>query len=400
MITALKPPIPPKRKRILTQKARDFRSPATMRIVLMILGFSWITDGLALASDAVRWNQIQVVGTHNSYHLAPCPTVRALIAAAGERQAEALDYSHRPFAEQFSTQGVRQIELDVFHDPDGGRYAEPGARKILRGLGRDPGPDPDADGVLRRPGLKVLHVQDVDFRTTAPTLVEALKQVRNWSLAHSRHVPIMILLELKQDPEVVLPTRPLPFDRKALEALETEILSVFPRGAIITPEEIRGSFVTLAEAVRKRGWPGLDAVRGRVMFALDNEDKIRDLYLEIHPALPGQVCFVSVAESHPQAAWFKINDPVADFDRIRRLVGEGFLVRTRADADTRQARLNDTTQRDKALASGAQFISTDYPEPDRRFSTYCVQFTNHAVARGNPVSGKGPWNGVDVESSR
>ena len=109
------------------------------------------------------------------------PAVRSLIAAAGEHQAEALDYSHPPLAEQFTTQGVRQIELDVFHDPEGGRYAEPAARKILRGMGRDPGPDPDANGVLRRPGMKVLHVPDVDYRSTAPTLVDALKQVRSWS---------------------------------------------------------------------------------------------------------------------------------------------------------------------------------------------------------------------------
>ena len=60
------------------------------------------------------------------------------------------------------------------------------------------------------------------------------------------------------------------------------------------------------------------------MFALDNEDHVRDLYLEMHSALHGQLCFASVAESHPQAAWFKINDPVAEFDRIRRLVGEAF----------------------------------------------------------------------------
>ena len=104
------------------------------------------------------------------------------------------------------------------------------------------------------------------------------------------------------------------------------------------------------------------------MFALDNEDRVRDLYLGLHPSLQGQLLFASVPESHPQAAWFKINDPVRDFDRIRRLVAEGFLVRTRADADTRQARANDPTQRDKALASGAQFISTDYPVPDPRLS--------------------------------
>ncbi len=385
---------------MLAHSRSSLRPLVVARLFILALGFSLLTDRRAISDDAVRWNQIQVIGTHNSYHLAPLPSVRALIAAAGETRAEALDYSHPPLAEQLSTQGVRQIELDLFHDPQGARYAEPAARKILRGMGRDPGDDPDANGVLRHPGMKVLHVPDVDYRTSAPTLVAALKQVRSWSLAHPRHVPIMILLELKEDSEAVLPTRPLPFDRQALETLETEILSVFPRVEIITPEEVRGSFATLAEAVRTQGWPGLDAVRGRVMFALDNEDRVRDLYLEMHPKLLGQLCFASVAESHPQAAWFKINDPVSQFDRIRRLVGAGFLVRTRADADTRQARSNNPTQRDKALASGAQFISTDYPVPDRRLSPYCVQFSHRVVARRNPVNSKVPGNGMDLEKGQ
>ena len=109
---------------------------------------------------------------------------------------------------------------------------------------------------------------------------------------------------------------------------------------------------------------------------------------------------MSVPESHPQAAWFKINDPIADFDRIRRLVAAGFLVRTRADADTRQSRKNDPTQRDKALASGAQFVSTDYPVPDKRFSPYCVQFRDRIVARSNPVSSSPRWEGVDLEKRK
>ena len=110
------------------------------------------------------------------------------------------------------------------------------------------------------------------------------------------------------------------------------------------------------------------------MFALDNEGAVRDRYLEGHPALKDRVMFVTVAPEHPAAAWFKVNDPIKDFDKIQRLVKDGFLVRTRADADTRQARAGDVTQRDKALASGAQFISTDYREPDRRFSDYSVRF--------------------------
>jgi Phosphoinositide phospholipase C, Ca2+-dependent len=76
------------------------------------------------------------------------------------------------------------------------------------------------------------------------------------------------------------------------------------------------------------------------------------------------------------------------------------LVRTRADADTRQARSGDIKERDKALASGAQFISTDYPRPDRRFSDYSVRFPDGQVARSNPVSGDQAWGRIDLESGK
>ena len=55
-----------------------------------------------------------------------------------------------------------------------------------------------------------------------------------------------------------------------------------------------------------------------------------------------------------------INNPIADFERIRVLVSVGYMVRTRADADTWEARTNDTRRRDAAFGSGAQAISTDY----------------------------------------
>jgi hypothetical protein len=123
------------------------------------------------------------------------------------------------------------------------------------------------------------------------------------------------------------------------------------------------------------------------MFALDNENKLRDLYLEGHPALRDRPMFVSVAPDHPAAAWMKVNDAVRDFDRIRGLVRDGFLVRTRADTDTVEARKNDPSRRDKALASGAQFVSTDYPEPRSAFSDYVVRFPGGIVARPNPING-------------
>jgi urease beta subunit len=62
-------------------------------------------------------------------------------------------------------------------------------------------------------------------------------------------------------------------------------------------------------------------------------------------------------------------------------------VRTRADADTVEARSGDTTRRDAALGSGAHFVSTDYVFPDERFGTgYVVDLPGDTAARCNPVS--------------
>ena len=366
------------------------------------LGFAfscWAWSATALAAEP-RLNQLQVVGSHNSYHIAPHQAALEVIAATGRGRAEAIDYTHPPLAEQFSRLGIRQVELDVFADPEGGLFATPAARKILEGLGKQPGPDPNADGQLEKPGLKVLHVPDVDYRSTAPTFVDALRQIRAWSQANRRHVAILIQVELKDEAIPGLPTRPVHFRREEIEEVETEILSVFKKTEILTPDRVRGRFATLPEAIRAQGWPALDQIRGLVLFALDNEGSLRDLYIEGHPALRDRLMFASVAPGHPAAAWFKINDPVKDFDRIQHLVRAGFLVRTRADADTRQARTGDVTQREKALASGAQFISTDYPEPDRRLSNYSVRFPGGQVARSNPVSGDPAWNQIDLESGK
>ena len=68
-------------------------------------------------------------------------------------------------------------------------------------------------------------------------------------------------------------------------------------------------------------------------------------------------------------------------------VAEGFLIRTRADADTREARSGDTARREAAFASGAQFVSTDYQDPDPRFKTgYSVSLPGGGASRCNPVN--------------
>mgnify|MGYP001317294336 FL=1 len=107
---------------------------------------------------------------------------------------------------------------------------------------------------MRVPGLKVLHVQDIDFRSTCPTLVACLTQVRDWSQAHPDHVPILILIEAKDNvpsnPGGIEFVQPVAIDGAQLRALDAEIRSVFASAHLITPDDVRGPHATLNEAIR------------------------------------------------------------------------------------------------------------------------------------------------------
>jgi len=337
---------------------------------------SFFATALSLVAGVLRMNQIQSIGTHNSYHIAPTAKEMKLLGLFSKEAATAWDYTRKPLPEQLED-GLRHFEIDLFADPKGGLYASSDAPK---------------DDPMRRPGMKVLHVPKLDARSNHPTFKGALQAVQTWSEKNPEHVPVMILIELKNSHDVPFSPKPVVFDRKQMEEVEKEILSVFKREKIITPDRIRGKSTTLRESVLKGGWPGLSKMRGRVMFCLDNEGSHRDVYLEGNPSLEKRLLFVSVDRDHPAAAWMKRNDPVGSFAEIQKLVKAGFLVRTRADANTKEARANDMSRARKAFASGAQFISTDFPNKVPRISEYEVTLPKKVVVRANPVSAK-EWAG-------
>jgi len=66
MLTALEILILSNLKGITLHLWRSSRSLVGARMIILVLGFSLMTDRRAISDDAVRWNQIQVIGTHNS----------------------------------------------------------------------------------------------------------------------------------------------------------------------------------------------------------------------------------------------------------------------------------------------------------------------------------------------
>lgn len=345
-----------------------------------------------------RIDQAQVIGTHNSYHIAPHPSLDKLIRTTNDEFGDALDYTHRPLNEQFTRLGIRQIELDLYADPEGGHYSNPKGVAMAKAAGLPAVPDFDPENILDDPGLKVFHTPDIDYLTTVHTFKAALTEIQTWSDANPHHFPLTVLIELKEAPKNPIFINPVEFTEERILEVEKEILEVMDHSDLITPQHVRGKFPTLREAIIARGWPSIASSRGRIIFCLDNTGKHRDIYLKNDPKLNSRIIFPSVAEDHPAAGFFKINNPFDGFEKIQRVVKKGFLVRTRADSPTKNARNNDTDQRDKAFTSGAQLISTDYPEPNPSFSSYKVVLPNDRVAISNPVSGNPSFKGIDLEN--
>ena len=314
----------------------------------------------------LRLNEIQVIGTHNSYHVAPPTGLYTLFA----ERARAWQYTHAPLPSQLSDQNVRALELDLHHDPAGGLFRNP-----LLGHG--------ASALLKEPGFKVFHVPSVDQGTRCVLLRDALDQVAAWSDAHAGHVPLIIQFELKESgydgPGGYRIEPPPPFDADALDALDAIVRDRLGEHRLITPDLVRGDAPTLEQAITTRGWPVVSSVAGKVMIVLECRATARATYLDGRPSCEGRPCFVSAPPGTPAAAYLVINDPVQQADRIRQAVRAGYMVRTRADADLREIRANDVRRRDAALACGAQVVSTDAPVP-------CTDLTSAYVC-GLPEGG-------------
>jgi hypothetical protein len=330
---------------------------------------------------SVGLDQIQVLAAHNAYHL---EGEEALLQAITDNLPEltpTIEYSHPTLTEQLDL-GLRSMELDVFEDPEGGRYAAPKAQSLL---GLEP-----IDPVMQEPGFKVLHIQEVDYRTTCLTFVRCLEELEAWSETHPGHLPIIVQIEAK-DGEIPDPlnlgfVQPIPVSEDTFTALESEILSVLEEDQLVTVADVQGDHDTLRSAIEAEGWPDVDDLRDRFVFTLDDTSPKRDLYRAVHPDTLDRLIFVSAQAPDDDAAFTVVNDPVADGDRISELVQQGYLVRTRTDADTAEARTGDTTRRDAAFASGAQIVSTDYEREDPRFPGFVVALPGGGPARCNPVS--------------
>ena len=303
----------------------------------------------------LRTNQVQVLATHNSYHIQQDAPIQS---------SPTTQYTHAPLDQQLDL-GVRGFEIDVVNAPDG--------------------------------SFPVVHTPVVDATSNCTPLAQCLQVIRTWSEAHPGHVPIFVLIEPKNDDvDFVIDPTLRRFDAAGLDQLDKTVRSSLGRG-LITPDSVRGKSKTLRGAVTGRGWPTLAKTRGKTLVALNTGGTIRGAFLQGHPSLERRAMFVTADEQSPAAAVIKMDDP--DEARIQALVKQGFIVRTRSDADLIEARNNDTSRRDIALRSGAQIVSTDFEVAVPAIGgDYVVQIPGGTPARCDPVNAPKNCRPSDVEN--
>src|ERR1700761_2159327 len=205
------------------------KSLAALPLIMTLPLAGFAQQGTVATQDqAVRINQIQVIGTHNSYHSGIAPSERKLIEQQNPKAMRELDYAHAPLPDQLSG-GVRQLEIDVYADSKGGRYAHPSIVNKVAAAGLPADPDFDPNHEMDKPGFKVMHVLNVDQRSSCHTFIACLTIIRSWSQQHPQHVPIFILVETKQGRSGTPPNAdgPEPFTSASFDALDAEIRTVF-----------------------------------------------------------------------------------------------------------------------------------------------------------------------------
>jgi hypothetical protein len=101
-------------------------------ILLLILSIVFFSNSRHKILDEIKLNQIQVIGSHNSYKIGiKKPLFDYLLKT--KPNLRGLEYEHIPLSEQLNL-GLRGLELDVFYDPKGGYYAHPKGLEMVQNI--------------------------------------------------------------------------------------------------------------------------------------------------------------------------------------------------------------------------------------------------------------------------
>ncbi|MCR3906867.1 MAG: Ca2+-dependent phosphoinositide-specific phospholipase C [Tenericutes bacterium] len=274
-----------------------------------------------LTDESIKLNEIQILATHNSYKKAGTALGRLFVGLGDSfDEARALKYGYNNLTTQFES-GIRSMEFDVR---------------------------------LRKDSFVLTHVPLVDNSSVAPNFELALEEIDLFSTNHPNHIPIIILMEIKND-WMILDHALQNIESEELEKLNSLLIDKLGN-RLYQPNEMLESGKTLRETIQTTGWPSVSSLLGKIIFVLHPGD-FTDMYYELDSTLETQAMFIGSYSSQidQDYASFVVHNQV-DVEFIQSLVEANLIVRTRIDSNLlfEQQRYID------AISSGAQILTSDF----------------------------------------
>jgi len=268
-----------------------------------------------------KLNEVQYLATHNSYKGYGSALGRFFVGLGDSiDEAKAMRYSYHSLTGQLQN-GIRSFELD------------------LRYRGND---------------FELTHVPLVDARTNALKFDLALEEIRLYSDNNPEHLPIIVLMEIKDDWMILDPFLN-EYNEGVFLKLDSLISDTFG-DALFGPSDMIEENKPLKQTIQTSGWPYLDSLLGKVIFVM-HPGKFVPMYYEMDTTLLTQSMFLGVDYNDldkDYASFVVHNDP--NIEAIQEMVDDGFIVRTRMDANLIQ---NEENQKN-AVLSGAQMLTSDF----------------------------------------
>ena len=333
-------------------------------------------------TDHLRLNDVRILASHNSYKKKPDPKVLKFLSKVKnkigpENDPIQLEYGHELLSTQLNDFNIRGFELDVYYDPLGGKFSK---RKInsfvfgLRNKSKEVG--------LKSPGFKILHIADIDYETNYMTLESALAELGSWSQNNPTHCPIFVNIEVKAtspgDLSKILRNlgfkRATKFTENTFHLLDSIIESNFSTEQLFTPVDMKKNNATLRARINNEGWPLYDDCRGKIFFVLEGDN------IDLYKNKGERPLFVYGEKEDEDVIFLLRNDPIHNEKEINALTAQ-YIVRTRSDAGTLEARKNDYTRFFAALTSNAQIISTDYYKADPTIGKFVIRLGEEFILR-------------------
>lgn len=300
-------------------------------------------------AGGIKFNELRYIATHNSYQTEAVDEYKKIFKNLSELTFGLISEKKGEFvsptvSEQLNN-GIYSLEIDIETF--------------------------DRDGEI---SFTCMHSPTLDMTTSCYDFSLLLKEISMWSDNNPNHLPITIIVEPKS---FFIPLEDMKFFNLDYALAFDEALRAGLGDKLFTPADMLRDYESFGAMRAADDWCEVEDMLGKVLILL-HDCNVTEKYIETDSSLKSQAMFPMLREEDTDrdcASFLLINDPEDAFASSEEIIKDGkFVVRTRADQFTSVSQEN----RELALASGAQIVSTDYPvKSDLQEGDYYLAFNRY-----------------------